>query len=279
MRIDAQVHAYERDHPGRPWAGFLHGPPEVTGDQLVAAMDAVGVDGAVLVSPWTLYRYDASFVIDVQRSHPDRIALSKPFDPLGEGVGEQVVEWSTQPGVVSARIMMTGRQRSPEEDVGVDAICAAASACGLPVCVLAWGQLDRFEAVVRRHPDTQFVLDHLGLSQPFEPPVPPEPFAGLPAVLALAAYPNLAIKVTGAATLSHEPFPFDDLWPHLERVFTAFGLDRCLWGTDWTRAVELVTYKEAVDAFASTTRLSEGDREQLMAGSASRVFGWTPRNA
>ena len=29
--IDAQVHAYERNHPGRPWAGFLQGPPEVTG--------------------------------------------------------------------------------------------------------------------------------------------------------------------------------------------------------------------------------------------------------
>jgi hypothetical protein len=49
--IDSQVHAYERDHPGRPWAGVLTGPAEVTGDDMVAAMDAVGVDGAVLVSP------------------------------------------------------------------------------------------------------------------------------------------------------------------------------------------------------------------------------------
>lgn len=24
--IDAQVHTYERDHPGRPWQGFLVGP-------------------------------------------------------------------------------------------------------------------------------------------------------------------------------------------------------------------------------------------------------------
>ena len=54
--IDAQVHACERDHPGRPWARMLAGPDEVTGDPLVAAMDAVGVDGALLVSPWTLSR-------------------------------------------------------------------------------------------------------------------------------------------------------------------------------------------------------------------------------
>jgi hypothetical protein len=45
--LDSQVHAYERNHPGRPWIGTLYGPPEVTGDQLVAAMDAVGVDGAI----------------------------------------------------------------------------------------------------------------------------------------------------------------------------------------------------------------------------------------
>src|SRR5436189_395694 len=65
--IDAQVHAYERNHPGRPWAGVLHGPAEVTGEQMVAAMDAVGVDGAVLVSPFTMYGYDASYALEVYR--------------------------------------------------------------------------------------------------------------------------------------------------------------------------------------------------------------------
>ena len=46
MIIDSQVHCYERNHPGRPWVGVLHGPKEATGDQMVAAMDEVGVDGA-----------------------------------------------------------------------------------------------------------------------------------------------------------------------------------------------------------------------------------------
>jgi hypothetical protein len=43
--LDSQVHAYECNHPGRRWIGTLYGPPEVTGDQMVAAMDAVGIDG------------------------------------------------------------------------------------------------------------------------------------------------------------------------------------------------------------------------------------------
>jgi predicted TIM-barrel fold metal-dependent hydrolase len=52
--IDSQVHAYERNHPGRPWAGVLHGPPEVTGADMVKAMKEAGVDGALLVSPYAM---------------------------------------------------------------------------------------------------------------------------------------------------------------------------------------------------------------------------------
>ena len=65
--IDSQVHAYERDSPERPWQGFLDGPDEVTGDDMVAAMDAVGVDGALLVSPYSMYRFDPSYALEVHR--------------------------------------------------------------------------------------------------------------------------------------------------------------------------------------------------------------------
>ena len=87
------------------------------------------------------------------------------------------------------------------------------------------------------------VIDHLGLQQPFEPPAPPEPWADLPKLLALAAHANVMVKITGACTLSHQPFPYTDIWDPLWRIFDAFGLDRCLWGTDWTRAVALLTYR------------------------------------
>ena len=66
--IDSQVHAYERNRPGRPWVGFLHGPPEVTGKDMVAAMDAVGVDGALLVSPFAMYGTDGSYAATRLRS-------------------------------------------------------------------------------------------------------------------------------------------------------------------------------------------------------------------
>src|SRR5437660_365709 len=86
------------------------------------------------------------------------------------------------------------------------------------------GRLEQVARLVARHPQTQVVIDHLGLPQPFEPPAPEEPFADLPKLLALAAYPNVAVKISGACTLSHAPFPFPDLWDPLARIFDAFGL-------------------------------------------------------
>ena len=274
--IDAQVHAYERDRPERPWMGFLHGPPEVTGDQMVAAMNEVGVDGAILVSPYSMYRYDASYALQVHARHAGRFGLVKPFDPSAADVAEQVEEWARADGVVGARIMLPDPVAVRSDDPGLYRILAAGGKAGLTVNVLCWGNAPLLGGLAERNPDPWIVLDHLGLRQPFEPPPPAEPFADLPKVLAFAEYDNVAIKITGACTLSHEPYPFNDIWDPLKRVFDAFGIERCLWGTDWTRAVGLLTYAEGVDAFRVNTRLSDAERTALMGGNAARIYGWSP---
>src|SRR3954470_20961848 len=101
--IDSQVHAYERNHPGRPWVGTLVGPEEVTGDQMVAAMDSVGVDGAVLVSPFSMYGYDASYALEVQKKHPGKFCLVRPVDPNDPAVADTVADWAAKPGTVGVR--------------------------------------------------------------------------------------------------------------------------------------------------------------------------------
>lgn len=276
LTIDAQVHAYERNHPGRPWAAALHGPPEVTGDDMVAAMDAVGVDGAILVSVFTMYRYDASYAIEVHAKHPGRFALVKPVDPNDPAVGDTIADWASTPGAVGIRIMMRGDVSEDPADPGINRVLAAAKQHSLPVNLLAYGRLDQVRQLAARHPDTQLVIDHLGLPQPFEPPPPAEPWADLPKLLALAEHDNVAVKITGACTLSHEPFPYRDIWDPLGRIFDAFSLDRCMWGTDWTRAVALLSYEQGVEAFRLTDRLSDSDRATLMGGTAQRIYRWAP---
>ena len=276
LTIDAQVHAYERNHPGRPWAAVLHGPPEVTGDQLVAAMDEVGVDGAILVSVWTMYRFDASYAVAVHAAHPGRFGLVKPVDPNDPGVADTIADWGATRGRVAIRIMMTADVSTDAADPGINRVLAAAARHALPVNLLCRGRLEQVGLLAARHPNTRLVIDHLGLNQPFEPPVPAEPFAELSKLLALAAHDNIAVKITGACTLSHEPFPYNDLWDPLGRIFDAFGFDRCMWGTDWTRAVALLTYRQGVEAFRVTGRLSDAERAALMGGTVRKVYDWSP---
>jgi L-fuconolactonase len=276
VTIDAQVHAYERNHPGRPWAAVLHGPPEVTGDDMVAAMDAVGVDGALLVSPFTMYRYDASYAIAVHAAHPGRYRLIKPVDPTDPAVADTIADWAATKGAVGVRIMMREGVSTDAADPGINRVLAAGARHALPVNILCWGRLEQARQLAARNPDTMIVIDHLGLQQPFEPPAPAAPFADLPKLLALAAHKNIAVKITGACTLSHEAFPYKDLWDPLGRIFDAFGFDRCMWGTDWTRAVGLLTYKQGVEAFRVTDRLSDSDRAALMGETLQRVYRWSP---
>jgi L-fuconolactonase len=277
--IDSQVHAYERNHPGRPWQGTLVGPAEVNGDQMVAAMDEVGVDGAVLVSPFSMYGYDASYALEVRAKHPGRFGLVKPVDPNDPGVAETIADWAALDGTVGIRIMMRDTVSTDPADPGLTRALSAAARHKMPVNLMCWGRLEQAGQLAARHPNAQLVIDHLGLQQPFEPPPPAEPWADLPQVLALAAHPNVAIKISGACTLSHQKFPYNDIWDPLGRIFDAFGFSRCLWGTDWTRAVKLLTYKEGVEAFRVTDQLSDSDRAALMGGSLARIYNWSPGKA
>src|SRR6266540_1677588 len=148
--IDSQVHAYEANTPKRPWHSVPNWPDHVTGDEMVAAMDKVGVDGAIFISTFSMYRYDASYAVEVQRAHPGRFAIVKPVDP---------------------------------NDPGLDRILRAAVKHDFPINILCWGNVDAGTALIDRHPDTRFIIDHLAILQPRTPPAPPQPWADLPKVL------------------------------------------------------------------------------------------------
>src|SRR5262249_46036421 len=105
--IDSQVHAYAANTPERPWHSVPNWPAHVTGDEMVAAMDKVGVDGAIYISPFSMYQYDASYAVEVRRAHPDRFALVKPVDPDDPAVADVIATWKKTPGTVGIRLIMT----------------------------------------------------------------------------------------------------------------------------------------------------------------------------
>jgi L-fuconolactonase len=277
MIIDSQVHAYEANTPKRPWRIVPNWPAHVTGDEMVAAMDELGVDGAIFISAFSMYRYDASYAVEVQRAHPGRFALVKPVDPDDPAVEDVVADWKRTPGTVGIRIMMTKDWGCPPDHPGIDRIARAAVKYDFPVNILFWDNMDAGTAIIDRHPDTRFIIDHMAILQPAKPPAPPQPWAALPKVLELAKRQNAVIKVTGACTLSRKPYPFPDIWDPLTRIFDAWGFERCLWGTDWTRAYAVVNFEQAVKPFLETDRLSETERAMLMGGACAKAYRWSPQ--
>jgi predicted TIM-barrel fold metal-dependent hydrolase len=275
--IDVQVHCYERNHPGRPWVSVLAGPPEVTGADMIKAMDEVGVDGALLISVFAMYRWDASYAVGVHKQFPNRFALIKPVNPNDPKVGETIEEWAKMDGTVAVRIMMNPDVSSDPADPGINKVLSTAGKNDLAVNLMCRGRLPQVAELAKRNPNTTLVVDHLGLEQPFHPPAPKEPWAELPLLLALAPHKNIVVKISGACTLSHEPFPYKDIRKPVDQILNTFGLDRCMWGTDWTRAVNLLTYKQGVDSFRAEDWLSDSDRATLMGGSLSKIYGWAPK--
>ena len=274
--IDSQVHAYAANTPDRPWNTTPNWPDSASGDEMVAAMDELGIDGAIFVNAFSMYQYDSSYAVEVRNAHPGRFGLVKPVDPTDPAVADVIADWKNTPGTVGIRVRLTHGPERGADDPALDLILREAVRHDFPVNLLCWGKLDTGAALIDRHPDNRFVIDHLGILQPRTPPAAPEPWADLPMVLALASRPNAVIKVSGACTLSHEPYPFPDIWDPLARVFDAWGMDRCLWGTDWTRAHAVVNYEQAVEPFRLTDRLSESDRAMLMGGACANAYSWAP---
>jgi L-fuconolactonase len=277
MIIDSQVHAYEANTPKRPWASVPNWPPHVTGDEMVAAMDKVGVDGAIFISAFSLYRYDASYAMEVARAHPNRMAIVKPLNADDPAVAEVVAEWKKVPGAVGIRIMLTKESGWAPGHSGLDRIARAAVANDFPINLHCWDNLDNGIALIDRHPDTRFILDHLGILQPRVPPAPAQPWAALPKVVDLARRKNAVIKISGACTLSQKPYPYPDIWDPLARLFDAWGFERCLWGTDWTRAAAVINYAQGVEPFKMTDRLSTSERAMLMGGACAKAYRWEPK--
>src|SRR3974377_725513 len=124
--IDSQVHAYEANTPKRPWHSVPNWPDHVTGDEMVAAMDKVGVDGAIFISAFSMYRYDASYAVDVHRAHPGRFGTVQAVDPDDPAVADVVADWKNTPGAVGVRIFLRTEEKRAPDDPGHDRILRAA---------------------------------------------------------------------------------------------------------------------------------------------------------
>ena len=141
--IDVQVHPFDRNHPGRPWASPSHGLDSATGEEMVAAMNSVGVDGAIMVSSFSAYEYDPSYALEVYNTYPDKFRVVTPVDATNPAIDDVVAKWAATPGARGIRIRMRDGLPMDADHPGLNRAFAAAAKHGLPVNLLCWGILDK----------------------------------------------------------------------------------------------------------------------------------------
>jgi L-fuconolactonase len=137
------------------------------------------------------------------------------------------------------------------------------------LCIRHW-QLRSIVELVRKCPDTRFILDHLGKPDIKQHVL--DPWRGH--LAQLAALPNVWCKISGLVTEADlQRWTPDDLAPYLAYALEVFGEDRVVFGGDWPVLLLASSYDRWIETLDSLTRhLSPEAKRKLWAENARHFY-------
>ena len=137
-------------------------------------------------------------------------------------------------------------------------------------------QLPPAVAIVDRHPDQRFVLDHIA-----KPTIEPRNFDTDWAenIRQLAKRRNVACKFSGVVTeVRGSNWSLDDIRPYWDVVVEAFGIDRLMFGSDWPVCLLRSRYDQWISTVEALIEpFSSSEQEQFWSGTAKQWYKLTPR--
>lgn len=233
MIIDTHVHVWEIDPPRYPigptapnWTALPDEPG--TADELIAEMDAHGVDWSVLVqTSWSTW--DNGYIADSVARFPDRFVGMGLLDPLDPGNAALARHWVAERGLAGFRFhpMYYPEQKvllRPENDALWEELAALDAILQFH---LRAAQADQLAAIAARHPRLRLIVDHMGYPEVGRPMTTFQP------ILDLARHANIHFKLSDVKGRSQQPFPFADVHPFIRSLLDAFGTERTVWGTGY----------------------------------------------
>jgi predicted TIM-barrel fold metal-dependent hydrolase len=272
--VDAHVHIWKAATPERPWAPGMRAqlPEPFTIERLVPMMDEAGVDRVIIVPP-NLEGDRLDYAQEAVQRYPGRFAIMARIDLDRPSLAQRFPTWKEQLGVFGVRLNIAGDQAAWLTDGTADWFWPAAEKYGIPVMFLTTGYTHRFTQIAERHPNLVLIIDHMGVSS--QTARDGTQAAAIDATVALAKYPNVSVKLSAAALISREPYPFRDLTPHIRRLVDSYGPHRCYWGTDVTNSFNRATYGQRVTHFTEELDfLSEEDKDWIMGRAIVERLGW-----
>lgn len=273
LLADAHLHLFSRGFPGRYGRSVLGRDLEI--EAYEAFRTAHGIKAGLVVG------YEGEGIDPDNNAYIRRLAADRP--------------WLATLAYAESQKLMSDdaiERWIAEGHVGIAVYLpdAAASAAVAAWPATLWRRLERHGAIVslnapppyidsfahrvEAHGDCRFLFSHLGLPGRFSPPPAPDEAADrLRPLLRLANAANAMVKISGLYAVS-EPahaYPHAAAAPFIDLLLERFGPKRCLWGSDFSPALDFVSFAQAV-SIPWLDRLSEADRALVMGGNLLRIL-------
>jgi predicted TIM-barrel fold metal-dependent hydrolase len=271
--IDSQMHVWQANTPEQPWpagAVSLQGEP-FSMEEALAVMDEAGVQRTILVPPSWVGIQNAT-ALAAARKAPDRFAVMGRFDPTLSNGPSRLEDLRCAPGMLGLRMMLnTPEATAMIDDPALAWFWAQSEDTAIPLMCFLPLKAPALAPLAARHPKLRLIIDHSGRNPRGAKDA--AAWEGLDAMLELARFPNIAVKVSSLPCFSSSPYPFPSLHAPIRAMRDAFGAERLLWGSDKTRLVwpyedNIRLFTHALDFLTST------EREWIVGKSASHWCGW-----
>jgi L-fuconolactonase len=117
------------------------------------------------------------------------------------------------------------------------------------------------------------LISHLGEPGAYEsPPSPERTSSTLEPLLSLSDLLHVGVKLSGLYALSNpaHDYPHAVARPFIERIADAFGTERLYWGSDFSPALDYVSFAQTIAA-VSDLSWSDSERAAIMGGNLRTV--------
>ena len=269
--VDSQLHLWQNSR----MTAHHRQIPTYSFDDALAEMDLAGVDCAVIHPPSSLGEPVNSYAVEAARQHPDRFCILGHFDLESPDRETIVARWRERPGMLGFRFTFNQpHQQAWWRDGSLNWFWSACEKAELPVGLLASGpNMAALARIAAAHPGLKLLVDHIGRGGAAKRITDAAVFADLDQMLALARYPNIAIKLSAAPTYSSQPYPYRNIHGYLRRIVQTFGPERTFWGSDLTRLP--CSYHQCVTMFTEEMPWLKGrDLELVMGQAIVEWIGW-----
>ncbi|MBQ9953944.1 MAG: amidohydrolase [Eggerthellaceae bacterium] len=218
------------------------------------------------------YPESFAYLRRIKRRDPEAVSLVRQVadSPYGKAIRLDV-------GLNPLEVMQLG-------EGGFDHILAAAQECGLPVFIYASDYPEVIEGVANRFPNLKIIIDHCGVFSGFmreqewtvvQPCSWEEHLAMYDKVLALAKYPNVALKWSHASEIfAGAAYPGDTLVPYLRKAIDAFGSERVMWASDHSALMTGETWAETLFGVKGVAGLTDEEKANVLGKTARAWLNW-----